>query len=315
MKHKFSTLLIALFWDWFVGDPPNRFHPVAWMGRGIAWSKRCCRFSAPIVQFGHGVLIVAMGGGAVWSVVHWLERRLRQLPSGLRLLTEAWLLKQTFSVHGLYRATGDVQQALARGDLAEARHWLGWHLVSREVSTLDESEVAAATIESLAENTSDGIIAPWWWYMVGGLPLAFLYRFVNTADAMLGYRDARHEWLGKTAARLDDLLNLIPARLTAMFFVLTSGRSRIRAWRVWRRDARLTASPNAGHPMSAMAGALGVRLEKKDHYTLGAELPPPQPVHLARARRFLLLLTLISAGLALLLVTFSPSHRSKNKCG
>ena len=148
---------------------------------------------------------------------------------------------------------------------------MSWHLVSRDTAQLDEAQVAAAAIESVAENTSDGIVAPLLAYAVGGLPAALIYRYVNTGDSLLGYRDAEREWLGKIPARTDDLLNLIPSRVTALLFILL----RPQAWTVWRRDARLTASPNAGQPMSAMAGALNIELEKVAHYRLnaGARLP------------------------------------------
>jgi len=150
---------------------------------------------------------------------------------------------------------------------------VSWRLVSRDTATLSATQVSAATIESVAENLSDSVVAPLLYYAVGGLPAAFGYRFANTADAMVGYRDEVYEWLGKAPARLDDLFNLVPARLAAALIVAAApltGESAGRAWRIWRRDAGKTASPNAGHPMSAMAGALDVELEKVGHYRLGA---------------------------------------------
>jgi len=163
-------------------------------------------------------------------------------------------------------------QCLRNDDLDTARQQLSWHLVSRDTSQLDESQIAAATIESLAENTSDSVIAPVFFYMVGGLPAAYAYRFLNTADAMVGYRDVAREWLGKAAARLDDLANLIPARLTALLMIgcaPVADGDRENAWYIWQRDAATTSSPNAGHPMAAAAGVLEVELDKVDHYTLG----------------------------------------------
>jgi adenosylcobinamide-phosphate synthase len=124
----------------------------------------------------------------------------------------------------------------------------------------------------VAENSSDGIIAPLFYYAIGGLPAALAYRFINTADAMLGYRDAAHEWLGKVPARLDDVVNLLPARLSAILIVLAAiplGDCGL-ACRTWWQDARRTESPNAGHPMSSMAGALNIELEKMGYYRLGA---------------------------------------------
>jgi adenosylcobinamide-phosphate synthase len=143
------------------------------------------------------------------------------------------------------------------------------------------------------------VVAPWLFYALGGLPAALAYRFINTADAMLGYRDPIHAWLGKVPARLDDVVNLLPARLTAVFIALAAsflGAHARQAWAVWRRDACLTASPNAGHPMSAMAGALGVELEKVGQYRLGAGQALPAAADIARAIRLLYGACVLAAG-------------------
>ena len=193
------------------------------------------------------------------------------------------MLKTTLSVRGLNAAALEVERALRDGDVANARRLVSWHLVSRETGQLDDAQVAAATIELVAENTSDAIVGPLLYYLIAGVPGAMAYRYVNTADALLGYHDPTHEWLGKGAARLDDLLNLIPARLTGLTFVLL----RPRAWRVWWRDAGKTASPNAGHPMSAMAGALDVVLVKAGHYTLNDGARPATADDIRRARHLM----------------------------
>ena len=224
----------------------------------------------------------------------------KQLPWPLGLLLEAIALKTTFSWRGLDQAASEVQQALEQDDLPEARRLVSWHLVSRETSQLDESQVAAATIESVAENASDGFIAPLVYYSLGGLPAALAYRYANTADAMLGYRDIEREWLGKFPARFDDLLNFIPARLTGLLIVLAtkligldSGRSK----RIMFRDARTTDSPNAGYPMSAMAGSLGVVLEKSGQYKLGAGNPPPKAYDIGKSRKIFAFATALAVGL------------------
>jgi adenosylcobinamide-phosphate synthase len=208
------------------------------------------------------------------------------------------LLKMLFSLSGLIKAAHQIQCALERRDLDEARRLVGWHLVSRDTSRLSDAYVAAATIESVAENACDGVIAPLWYYALGGLPGALTYRFVSTCDSMWGYRNMEYEWLGKVAARLDDLLNLLPARLTATLIVVAAlflGENARTAWCIWRRDAAITASPNAGHPMSAMAGALGVELEKIGHYRLGQGLRHPRAQDIRRATR----LTTVCCGLAM----------------
>jgi len=302
--------LLALLFDLLLGDPPNRFHPTAWMGSLIAfllrWRPRGNRFA----ELAYGVFILIVGvtlsmfaGIAIMQFMHFLIPN-RQSPIPYLLI--ALFLKLTLSRRGLERAAGEGQSALQASDLPQARRLLSWHLVSRDTSQLDESEVAAAAIESVAENASDGIIAPLFFFALGGLPAAFAYRFINTADSMLGYHDEEREWLGKVPARLDDLLNFIPARLAGLFIVLSApfcGGSLSQAWKIVRRDSGQTASPNAGIPMSAMAGALGVELKKVGHYALGKGLRPPALPDLARARRMLF----IAIGFAVLLFSLFGS--------
>ncbi len=251
------------------------------------------------LAYGAGIVLGGMGLAAGAGAV--LARLCARLPAPLGMLAEAALLKTTFSLRGLDRAAGEVQSALEAGDLPEARRALAWHLVSRDTSALDEALVAAAAVESVAENTSDGVIAPLFYYALGGLPAALAYRFANTADAMLGYHTAELEWLGKIPARLDDLLNLLPARLSGLLIALAAplaGGDARRARQVMKRDARLTQSPNAGYPMSAMAGGLGVALEKRGHYKLGAGGRPATAADIYRARRTMLAAALLFAAAA-----------------
>ena len=167
--------------------------------------------------------------------------------------------------------------------------------------TWTESLACSAAIESLAENFVDSWIAPLALYTLGGLPLAYAYRAANTADAMWGYRSARYEHLGKSVARLDDALNLAPARLGALLLVALAA-SRCRAAQVWRADRGRTASPNAGQPMAALAGALDVRLEKSDHYVLHARGRAPKAEDIQAARGLVRKAMLASALLCVALV-------------
>jgi len=293
--------LLAILLDLLLGDPPNRFHPTAWMGIFIAFLLRC-RWRPRgnrVAELTYGVFILFSGitlsvlAGLAISLL--IPRALIQiLPNTnyqlLITIITALALKLTLSLRGLDHAAREVQSALETNNLPEARRLLSWHLVSRDTSQLGESKVSAAAIESVAENASDGIVAPLFFFALGGLPAAFAYRFINTADSMLGYHDEEREWLGKVPARLDDLLNFIPARLAGLFIVLSApfcGASLSQAWKIMWRDSGQTASPNAGIPMSAMAGSLGVELEKIDHYALGKGLRLPDSVDLARARRML----------------------------
>jgi len=280
-------VLSALLIDLTLGDPPNRFHPTAWMGSLIDFLARFRPHERAWAELLYGGLlmlvglVVTVGTGLALA---WLFTR---LPQPVNWLLTALILKTTFSLRGLDRAAGEVQAALEASNLSEARRLLSWHLVSRDTSQLSAGQVAAAAVESVAENASDSLVAPLFFFLVGGSPLALAYRFANTADAMLGYRDPEREWFGKIPARLDDVLNFIPARLTGLLICAAalSGRSAVRAWKIMLRDARRTASPNAGVPMSAMAGALGIELEKVGHYHLGAGLNAPQTADLRRARR------------------------------
>ena len=157
---------------------------------------------------------------------------------------------------------------LKDGELSEARRKVGW-IVGRDTEKLSAPEASRAAIETVAENTVDGIISPLFFYLVGGLPLAVLYRAANTMDSMLGYKNAKYLYFGRVAARLDDVLNYIPARVTGALFVLAAfllhfdGR---RAWRILRRDAAKHPSPNGGHAEAPVAGALGIRLGGKNYY-------------------------------------------------
>jgi len=292
-------LLLALLLDLVLGDLPNRYHPVAWMGTGIGMARRLAPRQGRWQSCVYGAVVVIGGAVLVGGIGVVVDEVLHLLPRPVYWLAEASIFKTTLALRGLVRAAQQVQEALGAGDLDRARHLVSWHLVSRDTSQLNASQIAAATVESVAENASDGIIAPLVYYALGGLPAALAYRFINTADAMLGYRDPEREWLGKVPARLDDLVNLVPARLTAGFLLLATqllGRPIRRAWRVWYRDAWQTASPNAGQPMSVMAGALGVELAKVGYYCLGAGQAPPTAQHISVAVRLVYWAVAVAVG-------------------
>jgi adenosylcobinamide-phosphate synthase len=293
---KLGVLLLAFLIDHMLGEPSAKVHPVVGMGKLVAaLERRAPRNSKPGALLSGAVitgLTVAAAGAMSASADHWASR----LPFVLRTLVRAYLLKPTFAARALFTAVDQVRISLERGDLDQARTALQ-SLVSRETSTLDAPLVAAAAIESLAENTSDSIVAPVLAYLVAGLPGAYVYRAANTLDAMIGYR-GRYEYLGKGAARLDDLLNLIPARLTAGILILgaaVNGDQPAQALVIAWRDHAKTASPNAGWPMSAMAGALGVQLEKVGQYRLGDAFRPAGEGDLWRAER--IVRTAIAIGL------------------
>jgi adenosylcobinamide-phosphate synthase len=279
-----TVLALAVALDLLLGDPPNRWHPVAWLGRLIGLGRRLAP-SQPedLALYGTFLLLIVAGvatGGALAA-----GALLGALPGIAAPLAQGWLLKCSLSLRGLPAAVEIVRGHLVAGDLAGARRQVAWHLVSRPTADLDEGAVASAAVESLAENLTDGLVAPICFYVAGallgsvgaGLALAWAYRAVNTADAMIGYREAELEYLGRAAARTDDAANYVPARVAAWALVAGAWLAResaADAARVLRRDGRRTASPNAGQTMAAIAGALGVSLEKPGHYRLGDGAPP-----------------------------------------
>ncbi|MGB9739884.1 adenosylcobinamide-phosphate synthase CbiB [Chloroflexus sp.] len=263
LTERAAVALLALVIDAGFGDPPNYLHPVGAMGHWLHLGERLAPATPPVAR-----LVWGIG----WIVVGWLLGGGIGVSLPRQTIVQAALASLLLAYRGLDRAVAAVETALVAGDLVEARRLLGWHLVSRQTNDLSAAEVAGAAIESLAENLSDSVIAPVSALLVGGLPAMLIYRFTNTADAMWGYRTERFEYLGKVAARSDDLFNWLPARLTALLIALAAqivNRRGRQALIGAIRDARRTASPNAGWPMAAMAGALDTVLTKREHYTLG----------------------------------------------
>jgi adenosylcobinamide-phosphate synthase len=249
------------------------------MGALLACGRRLLGRGSPLLLcLGGGLLVIAVAALAATAAraVEWAAQTL----GAPGVVLEALALSLLLSLRGLSAAARAVAESLKRGDLATARGQVGRHLVSRPTDSLDEAHVASAAVESVAENLTDSVIAPLCCFLVFGLAGAAAYRVVNTADAMLGYREGPLEWFGKVAARLDDVLNAVPARLAALALVaaaaITSADGRGALRTAWHEHGR-TASPNAGWTMAAMAGALGVRLEKTDHYQLGTGRWPAAP--------------------------------------
>jgi len=276
-----AVLAAALAIDLAFGDPPNRWHPVAWLGGVIATARRRLAHGPPRWLLVNGA-IVTIGIAGCAAVAGLLVARAAAALGVAGLVLEAAALSSCLAVRGLWRAAAEVAAHLDAGDMRGARVALAWHLVSRPTAELAEGEIAAAAVESVAENLTDSIVAPALMYLAFGLPGATVYRAVNTADAMLGYREGALEHFGKFAARADDLLNLIPARVAALAIVVAAAlmhAAPARALRILWRDRRKTSSPNAGWTMAAMAGALGVRLAKRDAYVLGdGPLPAAQDI-------------------------------------
>ena len=303
-----AVLLLAVLLDLVTRELPSRFHPTVWIGRTVAWVEGVApRSKAGGLPIG---VLMALLIPAFWAAAAWFAARgLQELHPLAYLAVGAILLKPTFALRMLHRVAADTRSLLPGGDsapdnlapdnLAELRENMR-SLVSRDVSALTAGQAIAATVESVSENTTDSFIGPWLAFALFGLPGAFAYRAINTLDSMIGYH-GEYEYLGKAAARLDDLVNLVPARLTALLLTLGSvvlpGQRAGRAWRIMWRDHARTTSPNAGWTMSGMAGALGVELEKEGHYRLGDSTRSLEGEDITRAVQSMYLV----AGLGLLI--------------
>lgn len=294
-----GLVLLAIVLDLLIGDPPVLPHPVVGMGRLIEALERAWNRGSPRARRLKGFLLVACVVPLVYGLVRGALELLARLHPWLEGLAELWLLASALAIKGLRDAALAVARPLARGDLETARQAVAM-IVGRDTHGLDEAEVTRATVETVAENTVDGITAPLFWALLGGAPLALTYKAVNTLDSMVGHRNARHADFGYASARLDDLANWLPARLTALTMWLLAPsvlHSRI-DWRRWRRapagtlrDAPSHPSPNAGWPESMTAWLLGVQLGGLNHYgggpsrraTLGVADAPLCGEHISRA--------------------------------
>ena len=270
--------LLALLIELMVGYPDRLMqsigHPVTWMGRVIAWlDKHLNRESAGAEtrrRAGAAALLVLFTVVGVVAFV--IEQALLLLPFGLVLV--AILASTLLAQRSLFMHVASVADALEEGGLDAGRMAVA-QIVGRDTAELDEAGVARAAIESLAENFSDGVVAPTIFMVIAGLPGAALYKAINTADSMIGHRTERHQDFGKTAAQLDDIVNLPASRLSALLIVAAAAMSKnasaIGAWAATWRDGPKHISPNAGYPEAAMAGALGLALGGPRFYD-GAEV-------------------------------------------
>jgi adenosylcobinamide-phosphate synthase len=269
-----TILAGAVLLDLVLGEYPRVLHPVVWLGNLIAAGVFLAPHSGWCRQFLHGmvltVLLTCLAGAGVYTALDFSA-----LFPVLHIALGVFFLKGAIALRELIIAARRVWRPLQQNNIADAREALR-SLCSRDPSELGPEELLEATIESLAENASDSWVAPLFYFAFFGVPGAAAYRAINTLDAMIGYR-GRFEALGKFAARLDDVANWIPARLTAALLLLSGliFRQDISGgWRILRRDAGKTPSPNAGRPMAVMAGLLCVRLAKKDVYILGDGVRP-----------------------------------------
>ncbi|MBC7085872.1 MAG: cobalamin biosynthesis protein [Methanomethylovorans sp.] len=315
-----SVLLLAFIIDLVAGEPPFALHPVVWMGKLISFFKEKVP-SRNKRLYGIFMALCCFFFAAMIGIFATLILDSESIPALIRYLVAAWFLKITFAVRCLMDAGKEVYGELATGNLEEARRNLSMY-VSRNTSKLTPEQVSSAVIETSSENFVDGILSPLFYFAVFGpfgIIAAYIYKAASTLDSMVGYRDPQYLQLGWFSAKSDDLLNLIPARLsiipiitaTMLLQLLPSFRRILypaKAIKLAIEDGTKTPSPNSGYPMAAFAGAMNIRLEKPNVYTLGTLNPYPQFFHIKLARNLVLCSAVISVLMCASLLYITMNH-------
>ena len=266
----------ALLLDFLVGDPKTKYHPTAWMGKLIASLVPFAKNNSEKRELLGGILIVSIVVTIVSTLLFVLDVGISLLSVDIisliiSIVVGSILLKTTIAIRGMQRHALAVVDAVEKGDLDSARNHLSM-IVKRDTKNLDKNHILSAVLESVSENTVDGVTGPLFYYAIFGLPGAFVYRAINTIDSMIGYKTTIFKNMGWFGAKCDTVLNYVPSRLTALVMILGAfilGYNWKESLYIMRRDSRKLASPNAGFPMAVLAGALGTRLEKMNYYTIG----------------------------------------------
>ena len=312
------AVLCGFVLDALFGDPAWLPHPVVYMGKAISKLEKFLRPRLPKTPQGEllGGAIVAfclpVGTFLLTGLVCWGATRLHPL---LGLAVQMFWCGQALAARGLVQESTNVYKELKKPDLPGARKAVS-RIVGRDTAELTAEGVTKAAVETVAENASDGVIAPLLYMLVGGAPLALTYKAINTMDSMLGYKNEKYLYFGRVPAKLDDVANYIPSRLAGLLWVAAAaltGNSARGAWKIWRRDRRRHASPNSAQTESACAGALGVQLAGPAWYfgqyypklTIGDALRPIEPEDILRANKMMyaesILALAIGLGLRVLL--------------
>ncbi len=299
-------LAAAFLLDAVFGDPVWLYHPIRVIGKWISLMEKCLRRCFPVNQRGErlaGIFLVILVVLPSYFLTAGILCLAGKLHPGLAFALEVFWMYQILAMKCLKEEALKVYDALAHHDIALARQRLSW-LVGRDTENLSEEEIVKATVETVAENTTDGVTAPMIFMAIGGAPLGFAYKAVNTLDSMVGYRNEKYRYFGTASARMDDAVNFIPARLSGILMVFASVFCRYDtagAWRCFIRDRNRHLSPNSAQTESACAGALGIQLGGTHDYfgkpvekpTLGDEKRKAEPEDIRRANRLLIVTSIL----------------------
>ena len=271
-----SIIGFAILIDLIFGDPKNRYHPTAWIGTLIAKLTPIVKHQNSIFEKIGGILIIIIISSIVILLLLSLDFGISLIFTDyislvVSVLVGIMLLKSTIAIRGMEKHAINVLESLENNNLNMARNHLSM-IVKRNTTNLDKNHVLSGVLESISENTVDGITGPMFYYAFFGLPGAFFYRIVNTADSMIGYKNDLFKNLGWFTATCDTILNYIPSRLTGLMMIISAAilhNNWRHSYKIMMRDGKKTESPNAGYPMAALAGALETKFEKINHYKLG----------------------------------------------
>ncbi|VEN73775.1 Cobalamin biosynthesis protein CobD [Candidatus Desulfarcum epimagneticum] len=290
---------MAFLMDICLGDPRGLPHPIRWMGRAIVFFEPVFR-RAPFGLVFSGGLFAAFLTASAWLVAWGFLAMAGAVHPGVKTALEIVLIYYCLSAASLANAALEIKDALNAGDTGLARKRLAL-VVGRDVTHYQAGDISRAAVETVSENLVDGVVAPLFFAALGGAPLAAAYKMANTLDSMVGYRNDRYMEFGRISARLDDLLNFLPARLSLPFIAASvqtlMGRNGARSFKTAVLEARRHSSPNAGYPEAAFAGGLGIRLGGADRYGgrllkkphFGEKFPGPSPAHIPMACDIMLL--------------------------
>ena len=271
-----TVIGFAILIDLIFGDPKNRYHPTAWIGTFIAKFTTITKNQNPILEKIGGTIMIISISSVVILLLSGLNLGISLISIDyisliFSIVVGALLLKTTIAIRGMEKHAISVLDSLESNDLDLARNYLSM-IVKRNTTKLDKNHVLSGVLESISENTVDGITGPMFYYAFFGLFGAFVYRIINTADSMVGYKNDIFKNLGWFTAKCDTILNYIPSRLTGLMMVISAAilqNNWRNSYKVMIRDGKKTESPNAGYPMAALAGALETKFEKINHYKLG----------------------------------------------